>query len=115
MKQIIKEIVAFNEERNWEPYHNLKDLALSLNLEAAELLELFQWKSAQETELTSKQELAEELADVLIYALNMCEKLGFDPHMIIREKMKKNAKKYPVPKSTLKEETEEQFEQVCFF
>ena len=74
-------INQFRDERNWRPHHNEKDLALSICLEAAELLELFQWKTAEEG----------------IYSYMMADNLGFDLDEIIEEKLKKNAVKYPVP------------------
>ena len=83
-------INQFRDERNWRPHHNEKDLALSICLEAAELLELFQWKKQEER-------IKEELADVLIYSYMMADNLGFDLDEIIEEKLKKNALKYPVP------------------
>ena len=81
---------------NWRPHHNEKDLALSICLEAAELLELFQWKTAEEG-IKQEERIKEELADVLIYSYMMADNLGFDLDEIIEEKLKKNAVKYPVP------------------
>lgn len=78
------------------PHHNEKDLGLSICLEAAELLELFQWKTAEEG-IKQEERIKEELADVLIYSYMMADNLGFDLDEIIEEKLKKNALKYPVP------------------
>lgn len=78
-------------------FHNEKDLALSICLEAAELLELFQWKDSAEAR-TQTERLKEELADVLIYSYMMADNLDFDIDEIISEKLKKNAIKYPVEK-----------------
>lgn len=89
-------INQFRDERNWRPRHNEKDLALSICLEAAELLELFQWKTAEEG-IKQEERIKEELADVLIYSYMMADNLGFDLDEIIEEKLKKNAVKYPVP------------------
>lgn len=89
-------INQFRDERNWRPHHNEKDLALSICLEAAELLELFQWKTAEEG-IKQEERIKEELADVLIYSYMMADNLGFDLDEIIEEKLKKNAVKYPVP------------------
>ena len=97
MDQLIKEIIAFRDERNWGPHHNPKDLALSLTLEASELLELFQWKTGEEAVRTKQTEIREELADVLIYALTLAHDLNIDVAEAIRSKMLKNAIKYPRP------------------
>jgi len=98
-KEILKEINQFRDERNWRQFHNEKDLSLSISLEAAELLELFQWKSSEEVVCNKQERLAEELADVLIYSYMLADNLDFDINDIIRKKLKKNAEKYPVDKS----------------
>lgn len=92
----MEKINQFRDERNWRPFHNEKDLALSLTLEAAELLELFQWKTADEA-IQNTERLREELADVLIYAYMLADNLDFDIDEIIAEKLVKNAIKYPAP------------------
>lgn len=92
----LSRIAEFNRDRNWAQFHNPKDLAISISLEAAELLECFQW-SGQDVNVDSKQEqLIEETADVLIYALQMCQVLSANPDDIINQKLDKNEKKYPV-------------------
>lgn len=98
-KEILKEINQFRDERNWRQFHNEKDLSLSISLEAAELLELFQWKSSEEVVSNKQERLAEELADVLIYSYMLADNLDFDINDIIRKKLKKNAEKYHVDKS----------------
>lgn len=98
-EELREQLSAFREERNWGQFHNPKDLAISLSLEASELLENFQWKSSEETVAAKGQELADELADVLIYAFFLAEALDLNMEEIIRNKMKKNAAKYPVDKS----------------
>lgn len=98
-KKILKEINQFIDERNWRQFHNEKDLSLSISLEAAELLELFQWKSSEKTVNNSRERLAEELADVLIYSYMLADNLDFDINEIIRKKLVKNAEKYPIEKS----------------
>lgn len=98
-EELRKQLLAFREDRNWGQFHNPKDLAISLSLEASELLENFQWKSSEETVAAKGQELADELADVLIYAFFLAEALDLNFEDIIRDKMKKNAAKYPVDKS----------------
>lgn len=91
MNKIIKEIIDFRDERNWKENDRPENLAKSIVIEAAELLENFQWGEAS----TDQENVKEELADVLIYALAMAHDLGFDVEEIIREKLKKNSIKYP--------------------
>jgi dCTP diphosphatase len=102
--ELQKKVIAFRDARDWAQYHNPKDLAISLMLESAELLEIFQWKNAQEVEAIktdpeSRKRVKEELGDVLIYVLNMCNAFGFDPSEVVLEKLAINEKKYPVEKS----------------
>ncbi|KIX91203.1 nucleotide pyrophosphohydrolase [Staphylococcus microti] len=92
-------INEFRDARNWRPFHNEKDLALSISIEAAELLELFQWKNHEEVVQNNRERLEEELADVLIYSYMMADNLGFDIDDIIAKKLVKNNEKYPVPES----------------
>lgn len=94
--ETMKKINQFRDERNWRPYHNEKDLALSLSLEASELLEIYQWKTPEEGN-QDREHLKEEIADVLIYAYMLADNLGFDIDKIIAEKLVKNAVKYPKP------------------
>lgn len=96
MDELLKIINQFRDERDWRQYHNEKDLAISISLEANELLEIFQWKSAEQARTTKQVELKEELADVFIYAFMMADNLGYDVEEIIREKLRKNAEKYPI-------------------
>lgn len=95
-QEIIDLINKFREERNWNQYHNPKDLSLSLSLEAAELLENFQWISSDEAVKKNRENIAEELADVFIYGIHLAEEMGFDIEEIIREKVKKNGEKYSI-------------------
>ena len=104
IEELQKKVIEFRDARDWSQYHNPKDLAISLMLEAAELLEVFQWKDAGEVEAIksdpeSRRRVKEELGDVLIYALNMCHAFGFDPSKVILEKLAINEKKYPVEKA----------------
>lgn len=102
LKKLIKEKEKFRLERDWKKFHNPKDSAISLCLEAAELLEHFQWKTNSEVEEYLKKhkiEVAEELADVLHWILLMSYDLNIDIVKIAREKMKKDAKKYPINKA----------------
>lgn len=93
---LLSEIVKFRDERDWEQFHNSKDLAIALSLEASELLELFLWKKNEEF---NADKLKEELADVLMYALLLAHKHNLDVYGIIREKIKRNSEKYPVDKA----------------
>lgn len=99
---ITQKIKAFRDERDWKQFHNHKDVALSLVLEASEVLEHFQWKSLEEVNRHAaqhKDELSDELADVAIYLLELADNLGIDLSKAIEVKMKKNALKYPVEKA----------------
>ena len=96
-QKTIDKINAFREERDWRQFHNEKDLAISISLEANELLEIYQWRDSDVANL-DREHLKEELADVLIYSYMMADNLGFDINQIIEEKIVKNAIKYPVEK-----------------
>ncbi len=96
MKKIIQDLIKFRDERDWEQFHNPKDLAIALNIETSELLELFLWKNAKEADT---EKVREELADVFAYALLLADKYDFDVEEIVLEKIKKNSLKYPVDKS----------------
>ncbi len=96
IRDIIDELIQFRNERDWEQFHNPKDLALAINVEAGELLELFLWKDAAAADT---EKVKEELADVLAFAFLMAEKYGFDVKQIMLDKIKKNGEKYPVDKA----------------
>ncbi len=98
-KETIEECINFVKERNWEQFHNPKDLAISLSLEAAELLELFQWNTSEEAVEKNRDKMKDELADVIVYAIDFATVLGFDLNEIILDKMAKNRLKYPVEKA----------------
>jgi NTP pyrophosphatase (non-canonical NTP hydrolase) len=99
IQTIISELIKFRDERNWSQFHNTKDLALAISIEAAELNELFLWKTTEEAELADQNKLKEELADVLAFSFLLAGKHGFDVKEIVLEKIKKNGEKYPVEKS----------------
>ena len=102
IKELTEKIKKFRDERDWLQFHNHKDMALSLMLEAAEVLEHFQWKSKEEIEeyvYQHKDEIAEELADVAMYLFELADNLGIDLPDAIQKKLDKNAKKYPVEKA----------------
>jgi NTP pyrophosphatase (non-canonical NTP hydrolase) len=105
---LIDELTKFRDERNWSQFHNTKDLALAISIEAAELNELFLWKTTEESELVDIAKLKEELADVLAFSLLLAGKHNFDVKEIVLDKIKKNGEKYPVEKSkgTAKKYTE---------
>ena len=94
MKDIFEEIIRFQHERDWKKFHTPENLAKSISIEAAELLEHFQWGKEYDID-----EVGEELADVLIYSLYMADALDLDVKEIILNKIEKNAVKYPVEKS----------------
>lgn len=92
----IKRINKFHDDHKWRQFHNAKDLALSISIESAELLELFQWTTAEKAVENKYESIEEELADILIYCYTLAEKLGMDIDEIIEKKLVKNLKKYPV-------------------
>ncbi len=99
---LLETILKFREDRDWEQFHTPKNLAISITLEAAELLEIFQWTKETETPETlsrKRLEIEDEIADVFVYLLLLCHDLGIDPEHAIYKKMKKNEEKYPVEKS----------------
>lgn len=99
---LTKRIIAFRDARDWKQFHNPKDVALSLVLEAAEVMEHFQWKNEKEVKeyvKNSKDEIAEELSDVLNYLLIMSHDLGIDLVKAAEKKVTKNEAKYPVEKA----------------
>ena len=100
MKQeTIDKVLKFRDDRSWKQFHNPKDLAISLNLEAAELLEIFQW-SADDLVCTEKlDKVREELADVLNYCILLADAYNLDLDEIVLEKVKRNEEKYPVEKA----------------
>jgi NTP pyrophosphatase (non-canonical NTP hydrolase) len=96
MQEIIQELIKFRDERDWEQFHNPKDLALAINVEAGELLELFLWKNSNDA---NHEKVKEELADVFAYAFLLAHKYNFDVKAIVLDKIKKNAEKYPIHKA----------------
>lgn len=95
-EEIIEALLKFRNERDWEQFHNPKDLALAINVEAGELLELFLWKNAEEA---NKEKVKEELADIFAFAFLLAEKYQFNVKEIVLEKIQKNAEKYPIEKA----------------
>lgn len=98
-EETIKQILKFRDDRNWKQFHNPKDLAISISLEAAELLEVFQWSGEDVKCEDKKDKIKEELADVVNYCVLMADACNLDLDEIVREKIKKNDEKYPVEKA----------------
>ncbi|WP_394808872.1 nucleotide pyrophosphohydrolase [Nitrosomonas sp.] len=96
IKEITEILLKFRNERDWAQFHNAKDLALALNIEAGELLEAFLWKSSEQADVGK---VKEELADVFAFAFLLAEKYDLDVKQIVLEKMEQNAQKYPVEKA----------------
>lgn len=99
-EEVRQKALAFRDERDWTQFHNPKDLAISISLEASELLECFQWSGADTAVPEKRGHMSEELADVLIYCIYMSEALGLDPAQIICDKIDANAAKYPVARAS---------------
>lgn len=94
--EIIQKLLEFRNERDWEQFHNPKDLALAISIEASELNELFLWKNSEEA---NKEKVKEELADIFSFAFLLAEKYNFNIKDIVLEKIHLNALKYPIDKS----------------
>ena len=95
-EEIIQALLKFRNERDWEQFHNPKDLALAISIESAELLELFLWKKAEDA---NAEKVKEELADIFSFAFLLAEKYGFDVKEIVLGKIKTNGEKYPLDKA----------------
>ncbi len=98
-QETINQVLKFRDDRSWRQFHNPKDLALSICLEAAELLEVFQWSGSDTVCESKKDKIKEELADVLNYCILMADVCGLDMDEIVQEKIKRNNEKYPVEKA----------------
>ena len=96
IEQLLDVLRQFNEERDWDQFHNGKDLAIGLSVEASELLEAFLWKAP---ESVNPEKIREELADVLNYAFQIADKYDLDIKQIMLDKIRRNAEKYPVEKA----------------
>lgn len=102
MKKLISNLRDFAAERDWQQFHSPKNLAMALSVEAAEIVEIFQWLTQEQSfnlDETRQEHLAEEIGDVLIYLTNLADKFGIDPLAAAHAKMIKNAEKYPVAKA----------------
>ena len=106
--KVISELIKFRDERDWKQFHDSKNLASAISIEAAELNELYLWKTIKESEAVDINKIKEELADILSFAFLLAEKHNLDPFDIVSEKIKINGEKYPVDKAkgTAKKYTE---------
>ena len=95
-EEVIQALLKFRNERDWEQFHNPKDLALAISIESAELLELFLWKNPEDA---NAEKVKEELADIFSFAFLLAEKYGFDVKEIVLDKIKTNGEKYPIDKA----------------
>ena len=98
-EETINKILKFRDDRDWKQFHNPKDLAISISLEAAELLEVFQWSGADVSNEGKQDKIKEELADVVNYCVLMADACELDLDEIVQEKIKINERKYPVEKA----------------
>jgi len=99
MNDLIRQLRQFNHERDWEQYHTPKNLAMALVVEAGELVEHFQWLTPEQSmslDGETQKRVQEEIGDVVLYLLNLADKLGINPLEAAREKLIKNAEKYPI-------------------
>ena len=96
IQELTMAISQFNKDRDWDQFHNGKDLSIALSIEASELLESFLWKDPKDVKI---EKVSEELADVFCYALQIAEKYNLDVKEIVMRKLAKNAEKYPVEKA----------------
>ena len=103
-EETIKQILKVRDDRDWKQFHNPTDLAISISLEAAELLEVFQWSGTDVSNEGKQEKIKEELADVLNYCVLMADACGLDIDEIVQEKIKVNNEKYPVSKAKGKKE-----------
>ena len=97
--KLLKLLIQFRDERDWEQFHNPKDLALALSIEAAELNEVFLWKHPDELDEVNTSKVKQELADIFAYAILLADKYNFDIEKIVEEKIALNAEKYPIDKA----------------
>ena len=98
-KEITDALLKFRNDRDWEQFHDSKNLATAISIEASELNELFLWKTIQESEEVNKEKIKEELADILAFSLLLADKHGFNVKEIVLDKIKKNGEKYPIDKA----------------
>lgn len=98
MRELLERIRKFNNERDWDQFHTPKNLAMAMSVEVAEIVEHFQWMTEQQSQTLNAdkiEELKDEIGDVMIYLVNLSDKLGIDPIKAAKEKIEKNRKNYP--------------------
>ncbi len=95
-KKVIVELIKFRDEREWKQFHDSKNLAIAISIEAPELNEIFLWKNGEYAENVNLENIKEELADILSFSFLLAEKHGLNPFYIVSEKIRKNGEKYPV-------------------
>lgn len=98
-QDIIAQLIKFRDERDWKQFHDSKNLATAISIEAAELNELYLWKTIKESEEVNIEKVKEELADILSFSFLLAEKHGLNPFEIVADKIKINAEKYPADKA----------------
>ncbi len=99
IKHLTEKIIQFRDARDWQKFHYPKDLAISISLEASELLETFQWKTSDEAVENKIDDMKDELADIFIYTLLFANEIGIDIEKAVEQKIQKNNEKYPVEKA----------------
>lgn len=99
LANVIEELIRFRDDRDWKQFHDTKNLATAISIEAAELNELFLWKDVGDSEKVDDQRIKEELADVILFALLLSEKRGYDLSEMLLSKIRLNKSKYPIEKS----------------
>ena len=102
MKNLMEDLRRFVKERDWQQFHSPKNLAMALSVEVAEIVEHFQWltqNQSQNLPLEKRDEVQDEIADVMIFLTMLAERLGIDPVAAAKQKLAKNIKKYPVEKA----------------
>ena len=97
--EVLAQLIKFRDDRDWKQFHDSKNLATAISIEAAELNELYLWKTIKESEEVDVEKIKEELADILSFSFLLADKHGLDPFEIVADKIKVNAKKYPVEKA----------------
>ncbi len=98
-RSVVEELIKFRDERDWKKFHDSKNLAIAISIEAAELNELFLWKSIEQSNDIKIDRIKEELADIFSFSFLLAEKHGLDPFEIVSEKIQRNAEKYPIDKA----------------
>lgn len=97
--EVLAKLIKFRDDRDWKQFHDSKNLATAISIEAAELNELFLWKTINESEDVDVEKIKEELADILSFAFLLADKHGLDPFKIVADKIKVNSEKYPIEKA----------------